>query len=67
MKPLSPREALTMEALIEGRSIVDVAKQCGVTRETAKTYVTRATKKIGASSTLQAAVFYDRAKRGTTS
>lgn len=60
---LSPREALTMEALIEGRSMADVARQMGVSRSTVQEYAERAAEKIGADSTLQAAVVYDRERR----
>jgi DNA-binding CsgD family transcriptional regulator len=66
-KPLSPRETEIMDLVIMG---VDRAKliahKLGISEGTTENYIKTIRLKLGASSITQAALIYDRSKRGDT-
>jgi DNA-binding CsgD family transcriptional regulator len=62
--PLSPREAETLDLLLEGLSNKLIADRLGVSAHTAKYFVHQGLAKLGASgSRVRAAVLWDRRKR----
>lgn len=61
--PLTGQESRVLELLTSGNSMKGAARLMGVEASTAQTHAARAKAKLGAASTEQAAVIYDRAKR----
>jgi DNA-binding CsgD family transcriptional regulator len=64
-KPLSPREVEVMELVINGVDRAKlIARNLGITERTTEIHIQTIRLKLGASSITQAALIYDRSKRG---
>lgn len=60
--PLSPKQAALMDALLEGSTISKISENTGMSQSTVSTHMGRVRIKLGAKTTLQAGVIYDRMK-----
>ena len=62
---LSPAQVEIMDDLISGLSQREIARTRGVIHQTIAAHVDKVKSKLGALTTVEAAVIYDRRKHGT--
>jgi DNA-binding CsgD family transcriptional regulator len=58
MVPLSPKEAMILQLLIEGHSLKSAARVVGMSHNTAQSHIGRVRLKLGAHTNEQAAAIY---------
>ena len=63
MKPLTRKQAAILEQISEGKRIDEIAEAAGMSESAAHQHVQRAKVKLGARTTAQLVVLYDRMKR----
>ena len=60
MNKLSPREVQTIEALSGGETVGQISNRLGIAKQTVSAFIKRAKEKLGAETSQQACVIYDR-------
>jgi DNA-binding NarL/FixJ family response regulator len=60
---LTRKQAAIMGHIADGMKITDIAAQTGMAVSTVNTHLERSKRKLGAKTTTQAAVLFDRLKR----